>query len=137
MQTFLIYKLPVLSSDLLFCYLVLLCLAILSKTSHHIQRLFVNFSPCSTMQHIHSMTAQMEMATSTHPALSDQAIMKLAPPLHPPASVQCRCGQLVPISGNQVSRSFPLHHIFSSFISQFITLSFPFPRQLFSCFTSL
>jgi hypothetical protein len=76
--------------------------------------------------------ARMEMATSTHPALSDQAIVKSAPPLHPPASVQCRCGQLVPVSGNQVFRSFPLHHAFSSFISQFISLSFPFPRQLFS-----
>ena len=29
----------------------------LQKTSHHIQRLFIEFSPCSTMQHIHGMTA--------------------------------------------------------------------------------
>jgi hypothetical protein len=79
--------------------------------------------------------ARMETATSTHPAPSDWAIAKSAPPSHPVAPVQCRCGQLVPLPGNQVSRSFPLHHTFSSFISQFISLSFPFPKQLFSSFT--
>jgi len=79
--------------------------------------------------------AWMEIAKSTYPAPSDQAIAKSAPPSHPAAPVQCRCGQLVPISGNQVSRSFPVHHAFSSFISQFISLSFPFPRQFFSRFT--
>ena len=79
--------------------------------------------------------ARMEMATSTHPAPSDWAIVKSAPPLHPVAPVQCRCGQLVPLPGNQVSHSLPLHHTFSSFISQFISLSFPFPKQLFSSFT--
>ena len=79
--------------------------------------------------------ARMEIAKSTYPAPSDQAIAKSAPPSHPAAPVQCRCGQLVPISGNQVSRSFPVHHAFSSFISQFISLSFPFPRQFFSRFT--
>src|ERR1700683_768130 len=76
----------------------------------------------------------MEVATFTHPTPSDWAIAKSVPPSHPTALVQCHCGQLVPISGNQVSRSFPLHHTFSSFISQFISLSFPFPRQLFSHF---
>jgi hypothetical protein len=79
--------------------------------------------------------ARMEIAKSTYPAPSDQAIAKSTPPLHPAAPVQCCCGQLAPVSGNQVFRSFPLHHTFSSFISQFISLSFPFPRQLFSPFT--
>ena len=79
--------------------------------------------------------ARTEVATSTCPAPSHRAIVKSVPPLHPAAPVQYCCGQLVPISGNQVSRSFPLHHTFSSFISQFISLSFPFPGQLFSCFT--
>jgi hypothetical protein len=77
----------------------------------------------------------MEMTTSTHPTLSDWAIAKSVPPSHPAAHVQCHCGQLVPISDNQMFRSFPLHHAFSSFISQFISLSFPFPRQLFLCCT--
>jgi hypothetical protein len=76
----------------------------------------------------------MEVATSTPPAPSNWAIAKS---VHPTAPVQCHCGQLVPSSGNQVSHSFPLHHPFSSFISQFISLSFPFPKHLFSCFTFL
>ena len=60
---------------------------------------------------------QMEVATSTHPTPLDWAIVKLVPPLHPAAPVRCHCGQLVPISGNQVSHSFPLHHTFRPFIS--------------------
>jgi len=99
-----------------------------------------------TVQHLHGIgpnkpvirvPVRMEMATSTHPAPSDWAIVKSEPPPHPAAPVQCRCGQLVSVSGNQMFCSFPLHHAFSSFISQFISLSFPFPGRLFSCFTFL
>jgi len=39
---------------------------ILPKTSHHIRKLFINFSPCSTMQHIHSMTTGVAIFTHCH-----------------------------------------------------------------------
>jgi hypothetical protein len=81
--------------------------------------------------------ARMPMDTSTHATLPQRAVVKSAPPsqpLHPAATVQCRCGQLVSISGIQQFRSIPLHQTFSSFISHFFSFSFPFPGQFFSRF---
>src|SRR5882762_6876485 len=79
----------------------------------------------------------MPMDTSTHAALPQCAIVKSAPPsqpLHPAVTVQCHCGQLVPISGIQQFHSIPLHHTHSSFISHFFSFPFPFPGQFFSHF---
>jgi hypothetical protein len=81
--------------------------------------------------------ACMPMDTSTHATLPQRAVVKSAPPsqpLHPAATVQCCCGQLVPISGIQQFRSIPLHHTLSSFISHFFSFPFPFPGQFFSRF---
>ena len=83
--------------------------------------------------------ARMATDTPAHGAPSHQAIVKSAPPLQPlqpAATIQCHCGQLVPISGIQQLRSIPLHHTLSSFISHFFSFSFPipFPGQLFSRF---
>jgi hypothetical protein len=78
--------------------------------------------------------ARMTMDTPTHTAPSHQAIVKSAPPLptsHPAATVQCQCGQLVPIPSIQQSLSIPLHHTLSSFISHFFLLPFSFPGQFF------
>ena len=72
---------------------------------------------------------QMEMDTSTHPILSAQAVVKLTSPSHP--VTPCH-GNLAPVAS---IHSFPLHHAFNSFISQVISLSFCFPRQLFSCYS--
>ena len=81
--------------------------------------------------------ARMTMDTPTYTAPSHRAIVKSAPPLppsHPAATVQCQCGQLVPIPSIQQSLSIPLHHTLSSFISHFFLLPFSFPGQFFSRF---
>jgi hypothetical protein len=65
------------------------------------------FGIFETVQHPHGIgptkpvtrvPTQMEMATSTLPALSDEATAESVPPLHPAAPVQCCCGQLVRVS---------------------------------------
>jgi len=79
--------------------------------------------------------ARIEMAKPTYPAPSDQDIVKSTPPSHPAAPIQCLCGQLVPVSSNQMFRSISSHHTLSSFISKFFSLPVSFPRQFFSHFT--
>jgi hypothetical protein len=79
--------------------------------------------------------AQTKMAKSTYLALSDQDIVKSTPPSHPAAPIQCLCGQLVPVSSNQMFRSISSHHTLSSFISRFFSLPVSFPRQFFPHFT--
>ena len=81
--------------------------------------------------------ARMTMDTPTHTAPSHRDIVKSAPPSpppHPAATVQCHCGQLVPIPSIQQSHSIPLHHTLSSFISHLFLLPFSFPGQFFSRF---
>src|ERR1700733_15097665 len=44
----------------------------ITKASHYICKLFDDFSPCSTMQHIHSMTPSLNLGRHphTHPSSS-------------------------------------------------------------------
>ena len=95
MQIFLIFHFSPLSRDLLFCYpagFVLLCFSILfcpvvvlyknRGTDKFIKnrRLFIDFSPCSTMQHIHSMTATVIAYVWDYPQSRQSALCHL--PLH-------------------------------------------------------
>ena len=61
-------------------------------------------------------------------------IVKSVPPSHPAVPIQCHCGQLVPTSSNQMFCSILSQHTLSSFISQFFSLPFSFPRQFFFMF---
>jgi hypothetical protein len=85
-----------------------------------------SFHVFETVRHLHGIgpnkpvirvPARTEMAKSTYPALSDQDIAKSTPPSHPAAPIQCHCGQLVPVSSNQMFCSIPSHRTLSSFIS--------------------
>jgi hypothetical protein len=80
------------------------------------------------------MTRDMPAHLAQH---MDRAIVKAATPLplsHSAATIQCQCGQFVPISDTLQLRFFPLHHTFGTFISHFISRPLSFPAQLFSRF---
>jgi hypothetical protein len=100
-----------------------------------------------TVQHPHGIgplkpvirvPAQMTRDMPAHLAQHmDRAIMKAATPSplsHSTATIQCQCGQFIPISNTLQLCFFPLHHTFGTFISHFISRPLSFPAQLFSRF---
>jgi hypothetical protein len=82
-----------------------------------------------------SMAMDTPMHTIGTPRTCSAVIKSVprSPQVHSMVTVQCQCGRLVPVSDTPHSRTIPLCHALTTFISRITSYPLFFPAHFFSC----